>query len=171
MPKLPKKADDDLGLGELSIEVEEYVSEAPETYTVKDGDTLSKIAKDFGVPVWAIMLANDIKDAKRLAANRVLEIPTSEDIRELEKSRTSIQKNDNKKIKVAKDDMLSSIAAKTGIPAWAIAAKNNLKDPDKLDIGQVLEIPSKEEVLTMKRANARNKITPKVRVKNVKRKS
>ena len=168
---VPKKADDDLGLGELSIEVEEYVSEAPQTYKVKDGDTLSRIAKDFDVPVWAIMLANDIKDAKRLAANRVLEIPTSEDIRELEKSRTSIQKNDNKKIKVAKDDMLSSIAAKTGIPAWAIAAKNNLKDPDKLDIGQVLEIPSKEEVLTMKRANARNKITPKVRVKNVKRKS
>lgn len=168
---VPKKADEDLGLGDISIEVEEYVSEAPETYTVKDGDTLSKIAKDFGVPVWAIMLTNDIKDAKKLAVNRALEIPTEEDIQELEKSRNTAHKSENKKIKVAKDDMLSTIAAKTGIPSWAIAAKNNLKDPDKLAIGQILEIPSKEEVITMKRADARNKITPKVQVKNVRRKS
>ena len=168
---VPKKADEDLGLGDISIEVEEYVSEAPETYTVKDGDTLSKIAKDFGVPVWAIMLTNDIKDAKKLAVNRVLEIPTEEDIQELEKSRNTAHKSENKKIKVAKDDMLSTIAAKTGIPSWAIAAKNNLKDPDKLAIGQILEIPSKEEVITMKRADARNKITPKVQVKNVRRKN
>ena len=168
---VPKKADEDLGLGDISIEVEEYVSEAPETYTVKDGDTLSKIAKDFGVPVWSIMLTNDIKDAKKLAVNRVLEIPTEEDIQELEKSRNTAHKSENKKIKVAKDDMLSTIAAKTGIPSWAIAAKNNLKDPDKLAIGQILEIPSKEEVITMKRADAHNKITPKVQVKNVRRKS
>ena len=168
---VPKKADEDLGLGDISIEVEEYVSEAPETYTVKDGDTLSKIAKDFGVPVWSIMLTNDIKDAKKLAVNRVLEIPTEEDIQELEKSRNTDHKSENKKIKVAKDDMLSTIAAKTGIPSWAIAAKNNLKDPDKLAIGQILEIPSKEEVITMKRADARNKITPKVQVKSVRRKS
>lgn len=168
---VPKKADDDLGLGEIAIEVEEYVSEAPKSYTVKNGDTLSEIAEDLGVPVWAIMLTNDIKDARKLAANRVLEIPTEDEIKELEKNRTSAAEHGNKKIKVAKDDMLSSIAAKTGIPSWAIAAKNNIKDPDKLEIGQILEIPSKEEVLMLKRADARNKITPKVQVKNVRRKS
>lgn len=45
------------------------------TYTVQAGDTLGKIAKEFGVTVKAIAEANDIKDPDRLSIGQVLVIP------------------------------------------------------------------------------------------------
>lgn len=45
------------------------------TYTVESGDTLGKIAKEYGVTVKAIAEANDIKDPDRLSIGQVLVIP------------------------------------------------------------------------------------------------
>ena len=53
-------------------------SVASTTYTVKGGDTLSKIAKAFGVTVDQIALANpQIKDINKLNIGDVLNIPTA----------------------------------------------------------------------------------------------
>jgi nucleoid-associated protein YgaU len=45
------------------------------TYTVKAGDTLSQIAKDFGVTVEALVEANGIKDPSLIRVGEVLIIP------------------------------------------------------------------------------------------------
>ncbi|KHK02691.1 LysM peptidoglycan-binding domain-containing protein [Desulfovibrio sp. TomC] len=48
---------------------------AAETYTVGRGDTLSRIAKKFGITAKELMAANGMKDADRIDAGRVLTIP------------------------------------------------------------------------------------------------
>jgi stage VI sporulation protein D len=46
-----------------------------QTYTVQSGDTLSKIAKRFGVTVDAIVKANNIANPNLIKAGQVLKIP------------------------------------------------------------------------------------------------
>lgn len=46
-------------------------------YTVKAGDTLSRIASAFGVTVAALQGANGIADANRISAGQVLTIPAA----------------------------------------------------------------------------------------------
>ncbi len=47
-----------------------------QTYTVKSGDTLSKIAKQFGVTVNALVQANNIANPNLIRPGQVLKIPT-----------------------------------------------------------------------------------------------
>lgn len=160
---VPKKAEANLELEGISVEKDEYISDTTETYTVQTGDTLYRIAKEKEVPVWALMLVNDIKDLKKLNKDQVLEIPSAEDIMELEQGRKTSEKSENKSVKITKDDNLSAIASKYGVPVWAVIAKNNIKNPNKLSLGQVLEIPTTDEIKALRIANAKNKSLPKVK--------
>lgn len=47
------------------------------SYTVKSGDTLSKIAKDFGTTVQELVKANNISNANVIKIGQVLKLPTS----------------------------------------------------------------------------------------------
>lgn len=49
-----------------------------QTYTIARGDSLTRIAKKFGVSVKAIMEANNMKDADRLEAGATLTIPSAD---------------------------------------------------------------------------------------------
>ena len=172
---VPKKAGEDLGLGDIEIEIEEFTAEEISTYTVKPGDTLYRIAQNNNIPVWALMLVNDIKDPQKLAKDQILTIPSAEEVEELEKTQQNIQQKEkatsNKihKIKVAKDESLSVIAERHNIPVWALAAKNNIENPNKLGVGQILEIPDKNEIVQLKTTNLKNKTTPKVKSKTTKK--
>lgn len=48
----------------------------PETYTVKRGDTLSAIARHYGVSVDTIARANQLSDINKIAVGQTLKIPT-----------------------------------------------------------------------------------------------
>ena len=50
----------------------------PVTYTVQSGDTLSKIAKDYGVPLQALVEANNIEDPSRISVGQIIVIPPTE---------------------------------------------------------------------------------------------
>jgi LysM repeat protein len=49
--------------------------EAPVTYTVQPGDTLTSIARQFGVSLRSLMDANEIANANLIRVGRVLRIP------------------------------------------------------------------------------------------------
>lgn len=51
------------------------VPTAASTYTVREGDTLERIARRFGTTTRALQTANDIADPNRLGIGRTLEIP------------------------------------------------------------------------------------------------
>ncbi len=174
---VPKKVGEDLGLGEIEIEVEEFTSQPNKTHTIAKNETLYRIAKANNVPVWALMLSNKIPDPTKVEIGQVLEIPSEAEIKELETAKETAQKAESaqqeKTIqhKVRKNEFLSTIAEKYGVPQWALVAKNNISKPDDLSVGQVLQIPNKNEIKELREANLRNKQTAKATSKTVKRKS
>ncbi|HZL32985.1 MAG TPA: peptidoglycan DD-metalloendopeptidase family protein [Verrucomicrobiae bacterium] len=94
------------------------------TYTVKSGDTLTGIAKHFGISMMTLWWANDLAAKDVLHIGQKLEIPPV----------------DGLVIVVKAGDTLDSISALTGMSADQIVAYNSLTDRT-LVLGQVLIVP------------------------------
>ena len=98
-------------------------------YKVKNGDNLSKIAKEYDTTVSTIMKINNLNSDK-LAINQQLLLPKT-------------KKTDGEKTYTVKSgDTLSQIAYDNKITTSELKKANNLAS-DLLKIGQVLIIPSK----------------------------
>lgn len=109
-----------------------YESDYPNTrissYTVRDGDTISGIAKMFDVSVNTIMWANDISRASALRAGQtIIILPV-----------TGIS------YAVAKGDTVNSIASRYKADIDEILLYNDLTLNSKLTIGQTIIIPDAE---------------------------
>ena len=133
-----------------------YNQEASIDYTVKEGDTLGKIAKRyFGNEAYYEYIAkyNDIKDANTIFPGQVIKIPD-----------TWIYQPENKvpectydyvadnTYTVQKGDTLYCIVrVQYGLTNQEavdkLATYNNLSDPNRLSVGQVLLIPSIDKLL------------------------
>ncbi|HOK17200.1 MAG TPA: M23 family metallopeptidase [Candidatus Paceibacterota bacterium] len=95
-------------------------------YLVKEGDTLGKIAADFGVSLNTIIWANNLKSGSVIKPNQELVIlPVSGVLH-----------------KVLKGETLSSIAKKYKADLNEIIAFNNLDEKNEITIGQELIIPN-----------------------------
>ena len=104
---------------------------------VAKGDTLSTLSRRYGVPVEAIMSANNLPDG-RLHIGQELIIPGAGS-KGLEAAASS---GPDSTYKVQKGDTPHVIAEKLGVDEKALIARNKLR-ADKLRIGQVLVIPAK----------------------------
>lgn len=96
-------------------------------YTVKNGDTLSGIAKAHGLPMNSIarMQPVAITNKNMIATGDILAIPAPlEDVLYMVKS----------------GDTLSAIAKRYGVTVADIQKRNNLADPNKIFPGQLLSI-------------------------------
>lgn len=98
-------------------------------YKVKNGDNLSKIAKEYDTTVSTIMKINNLNSDK-LAINQQLLLPKTK------------KADGEKTYTVKKGDTLSQIAYDNKITTSELKKANNLAS-DLLKIGQVLIIPSK----------------------------
>lgn len=103
------------------------------TYTVAAGDTLSGLAKRFGVPLRDLLEANDLESDDILRVGQVLVIPAG--------TITPAPTENIAVYEVQAGDTLSEIAARFGVPIGDIMKANDIKDPELLQIGQVLRIP------------------------------
>jgi LysM repeat protein len=101
-------------------------------YTVKSGDTLSKIAATYGVTAQALAAANNISNPNNIFLGQVLTIPGKA-------SSTA----SGTEYTIKSGDTLSKIAAAYGITAQALAAANNISNPNNISVGQVLTISGK----------------------------
>ncbi|MBI4114880.1 MAG: M23 family metallopeptidase [Candidatus Niyogibacteria bacterium] len=116
-------------LGSLAdIEEQKNRSTAISVYVVRDGDTLSEIAKMFDVSVNTIIWSNDITRASSIRPGQTLII--------LPISGVSYT--------VKKGDTLASIAKEMKGDADEIIAYNNLLPGDGLSAGQIIIIPNGE---------------------------
>lgn len=97
------------------------------THVVKKNETLTAIAKHYGVTVEAIARVNDLKDTDLVVAGRKLTIPEDS--------------SDLSQYVVHKDDTLALIAKKFGLPVSDLTRLNDLKDPNKIQAGQIIQLP------------------------------
>ena len=95
------------------------------TYTVQRGDTLSEIAERYGTTVSALVLANNIADRDRIYPGQVLIIPAGGCV-------------DN--YIVQRGDTLSGIAQRFGTTVARLASLNNIRNTDRIYVGQVLSL-------------------------------
>ncbi len=99
----------------------------PQFYVVQPGDTLSAIAKKFGVKIEFLASANKLSDLNYIEADQKLIIPG-----------TSI------KHKVLPGETLSAIAGLYGVSIDELIRVNNLSDENLLFAGQALLVPVRE---------------------------
>ncbi len=106
-------------------------SNTSETYTVKSGDSLWKIANQFGLTVAELKSLNGL-NSDNLSIGQVLKVSNSNG---------SSNNNSNNTYTVKAGDSLWNIANKYGVTVNELKSLNNLTN-DSLSIGQVLKIPS-----------------------------
>ena len=94
-------------------------------YTVQPGDSLSFIARDYGVSVESIIWANGLRDSNSIREGNVLKIPPVSGVIHIVKS----------------GDTISTIAKKYGADSYVIITYNDLPKDGKLRINDELIIP------------------------------
>lgn len=99
-------------------------------YTVKKGDTLSEIAKEYGTTVDKIATLNNISNTNLIYVGQYLVIPTTSNAN-VSTATTYTVKN---------GDTLSGIANKFGTTYQKLAEINGLSNPNIIYPGQVLKI-------------------------------
>jgi murein DD-endopeptidase MepM/ murein hydrolase activator NlpD len=95
-----------------------------ESYTIKPGDSISKIAAARSISMDAIIASNSITNARRLRAGEVIRIPNMDGI----------------PYTVKKGDTLSKISSAQGVPLEAILDANDIQN-DFISPGTVIFIP------------------------------
>ena len=119
------------GLTVATVLVPVGAAGAHETYIVQPGDSLSVIARDFGITTEELAAENGITDHHLIRVGQSLSIPhpsgdaTAPVIHE-----------------VAPGDTVSEIARDYGVAAADIIAINGLDDPNRIKVGQKLELPA-----------------------------
>lgn len=115
-----------------------YTEEEPKadyiTYEVQSGDNLTKIAKKYGTTVDAVVEANNIVNKHIIYVGDELKIPTTQ--KEEEKPAYTTYK-------VQKGDNLTKIAKKHGTTVGELVKLNNIKNANKIYVGQKLTVPKK----------------------------
>lgn len=110
----------------------------PKTHKVAAGDTFETIASRYGVTVRELVMAN----LQLLKAGDTLTVPSPVAIPQESGTRSgSGAGTSSKTYTVQTGDTLSFIAVKFAVTVAAIASLNNIKDINKLKVGQVLQIP------------------------------
>jgi lysozyme len=109
-------------------------AQTPASHTVAAGDSFESIANKYGVTVRELVSANPklLKTGDKLTIPVPVAIPGESGGGTASTTRTCTVKT---------DDTLYAIAVRFGTTVPAIVAANNLSDPNKITVGQVLTIP------------------------------
>jgi murein DD-endopeptidase MepM/ murein hydrolase activator NlpD len=138
--------------GPLRISTEDIdfpVSDTISVYEVKKGDTLSTVAKLFGVSKNTIMWANDLKSQTISPGDTLVILPM-----------TGIKHT------IKQGESLSSIAKKYRADSEDIAKFNGLTDDSELAVGDVILVPDGEITIAPSNKTKNGKTTGKSRILN-----
>lgn len=120
------------------------------TYTLKWGDTLSSVAKKFGVPVKAIASANGIEDANKVREGQKLTIPDPAAAQVAAATPIAVvapgagaapTPAGGRTHKVVKGETLGSIAKKYGVTVDELRKLNGITNDRKVRDGRDLQLP------------------------------
>lgn len=100
----------------------------PKTYTVKPGDSLSKIASQHGIKTMTLASANDMSLRSTLRVGKVLTVPHA----------------DGAYVTLQRGESLSHLALRYGVPIHEIQEANAITNPRTLQAGTTLFLPGAE---------------------------
>ncbi len=103
--------------------IADETSSAPQTHTVKKGETLFSISRQYNIPVLPIIAANGLEQPYALKEGQEIKIPQG------------------KFHLVKSGDTLNSVSREYGVDKAEIIKANSLKEPYNLIQGQRLQIP------------------------------
>lgn len=108
-------------------------TEGSAVHTVQPGDTLLGLAKQYGVPMAAIQLENDMGSSTVLQAGQTLIVPSSEAWPAASPFWIVYQ--------VESGETLTAIAQRFDLELDPLMAVNGLEDADRIGAGQLLTLP------------------------------
>ena len=100
------------------------------TVHVANGETLSEIASRYGTTVAALAAANDITNPNLVVAGTTLQLPSAGTA------------GSARSVRVALGETLSEIASRYGTTVAALAAANDITNPNQIVAGTTLQLPS-----------------------------
>lgn len=106
-------------------QTEKVTEVTTDTYTVKNGDTLSAIATRYNTTYQELAKINNIADPNSIYVGQIIQLKAS---------------NNVQTYTVQSGDTLSGIAAKFGTTYQSLASINRITDPNTIYVGQVLKI-------------------------------
>lgn len=124
--------------------VSSNISEEAATYIVKKGDSLSRIAKNTGMTVRQIMEINGLSNHNIKIGQKLTIAKGAKKQAPAAQSASSAASPAAGEISytVKSGDTLGAIAKKHGTSISAISERNNISDPRKIRVGQVIVIKS-----------------------------
>jgi lysozyme len=119
-------------------------AQAPGTHSVSAGDSFESIANKYGVTVRELVAANPqlLKIDDKLTVPVAVAIPQESGSAPASSGGAGGSVNTPRTYTVNRGDSLSAIAVRFGTTVAALAAANNITNPNAIQIGQVLTIPS-----------------------------
>ena len=123
-----------------------------DTYSVKSGDTISKIARKSGTTPANLMKLNGLTDRSVLKVGQSLKIsaaPAAAPVKPTKETSTPVVQNasGSKRHEVRKGETISKLSRIYDVPVDAILAANNLKAGAGLQTGREILIPTKGTVV------------------------
>ena len=128
------------------------------SYVVVSGDSISAIAKRFGVKSSDIIRVNNLQNPDKLKVGQQLKIPSKGEVITKPATNTALEHSlsPDGTYTVVSGDSLSSIAKRFGVKTSDIVRANNMQNPDSLRIGQKLHIPNKTETKIVEKKLSEN---------------
>lgn len=105
-----------------------------DTWVVRPGDTLSRIASAWGVTVSALAVANGIPNPDLIFVNQVIHRPGTGGAAPLP--------GEGERYQIRSGDTLSGIAAAHGTTVAELVALNHISNPDRIFAGQWITLPA-----------------------------
>ncbi len=134
-------------------------SPAATTYSVRKGDTLSRIARKHGVSVRELADMNKISVSTPLKVGQKVKVPAAARAASAE-TRAPVESDPSRTHIVKSGETLIAIAKQYGVSVEALMKANNISDARKLRVNQKLQIPSPVSSRQKSSSRGRNEMRP-----------
>lgn len=110
------------------------------SHTVQQGETLSSIASQYGLTAEELATANNLANTDQLAVGQVLVIPAPGSVTAQQPATPAPTTGEQVHV-VQAGENLFRISLRYGFTVQELAAYNNIPDPSRIYVGQVIRIP------------------------------